>query len=374
MELKWSTCIRAGATVVLVYLSIHYWDFCTKLLGTAIGAAFPLFLGCIMAYVVNILMSFFEGHFFKKNKNPGIEKIRRPLCMTLSYVAIAFFAVFIVRMIVPELVNCVRILIEQLPKAMESSLIWLEDNFEISGLFAGENNLLKGDSLDIKESLLKAFNFLFTGVGGAMGAAFGIVTSMFSKAVTILISFIFSIYILAGKEKLGGQIRILFKTYLPKRFVEKLFYVLRVMNDSFHNYIVGQCTEAVILGALCAGGMLILQLPYAAMIGCLVGFVALIPVAGAYIGAIVGAFMIFTISPVQAVIFIVYLAVLQQLEGNLIYPRVVGSSVGLPGIWVLAAVTVGGGVLGISGMLIGVPIAATVYRLVQRDVRTRKKA
>lgn len=267
-----------------------------------------------------------------------------------------------------------RILIEQLPKAMESSLIWLEDNFEISGLFAGENNLLKGDSLDIKESLLKAFNFLFTGVGGAMGAAFGIVTSMFSKAVTILISFIFSIYILAGKEKLGGQIRILFKTYLPKRFVEKLFYVLRVMNDSFHNYIVGQCTEAVILGALCAGGMLILQLPYAAMIGCLVGFVALIPVAGAYIGAIVGAFMIFTISPVQAVIFIVYLAVLQQLEGNLIYPRVVGSSVGLPGIWVLAAVTVGGGVLGISGMLIGVPIAATVYRLVQRDVRTRKKA
>ena len=126
-----------------------------------------------MAYVVNILMSFFEGHFFKKNKNPGIEKIRRPLCMTLSYVAIAFFAVFIVRMIVPELVNCVRILIEQLPKAMESSLIWLEDNFEISGLFAGENNLLKGDSLDIKESLLKAFNFLFTGVGGAMGAAFG---------------------------------------------------------------------------------------------------------------------------------------------------------------------------------------------------------
>ena len=146
--------------------------------------------------------------------------------------------------------------------------------------------------------------------------------------------------------------------------------MLRVMNDSFHNYIVGQCTEAVILGALCAGGMLILQLPYAAMIGCLVGFVALIPVAG----AIVGAFMIFTISPVQAVIFIVYLAVLQQLEGNLIYPRVVGSSVGLPGIWVLAAVTVGGGVLGISGMLIGVPIAATVYRLVQRDVRTRKKA
>lgn len=373
MELKWNTCIRAGVTVLLVYFVIHYWDFCTTLLGTAAGAAFPLFLGCAMAYVVDILMSFFERHFFKTNKKPALDKIRRPLCMTLSYVCIAFFAVFIVQMIVPELVNCLKILIERLPKAIESALVWLEDNFQISGLFVGENNLFQGDSIDVKESLSKAFDFLFTGVGGAMGAAFGIVTSIFSKAVTILISFIFSIYILAGKEKLGGQIKILMKTYLPRRFVEKLFFVLHVMNDSFHNYIVGQCTEAVILGALCAGGMLILQLPYAAMIGCLVGFVALIPVAGAYIGALVGAFMIFTVSPVQAVIFIIYLAVLQQLEGNLIYPRVVGSSVGLPGIWVLAAVTIGGGVMGISGMLIGVPLAATAYRLVQRDVRTRKK-
>lgn len=372
MELKWKTCIRAGSTVLLVYFIIHYWDFCMNLAGVAFGVAFPLFFGGIMAYVVNILMSFFERYFFTKSKKPLINRIRRPVCMTFAYVCIACIAVFIVQMIVPELVNCLKVLVEQLPKAIETALFWLEENFEISGLFAEGNNFFKGNSLDIKEGLIKAFNFLFTGVGGAMGAAVGIVTSIFAKAVTLLISFIFSIYILTGKEKLGMQLKTLMRAYLPKRFAGKLLYVLREMNGSFHSYIVGQCMEAVILGGLCTGGMLLLRLPYAAMIGCLVGFTALIPVAGAYIGAIIGAFMIFTVNPVNAVAFLVYLAILQQVEGNVVYPRVVGSSVGLPGIWVLAAVTIGGGVMGIGGMLLGVPLAATVYRLLQRDVRFRK--
>ncbi len=372
MELKWKTCIRAGSTVLLVYFIIHYWDFCMNLAGVAFGAAFPLFFGGIMAYVVNILMSFFERYFFTKSKKPLIDRIRRPVCMTFAYVCIACIAVFIVQMIVPELVNCLKVLVEQLPKAIETAMFWLEENFEISGLFAEGNNFFKGNSLDIKEGLIKAFNFLFTGVGGAMGAAVGIVTSIFAKAVTLLISFIFSIYILTGKEKLGMQLKTLMCAYLPKRFAGKLLYVLREMNGSFHSYIVGQCMEAVILGGLCTGGMLLLRLPYAAMIGCLVGFTALIPVAGAYIGAIIGAFMIFTVNPVNAVAFLVYLAILQQVEGNVVYPRVVGSSVGLPGIWVLAAVTIGGGVMGIGGMLLGVPLAATVYRLLQRDVRFRK--
>ena len=141
-----------------------------------------------------------------------------------------------------------------------------------------------------------------------------------------------------------------------------------VINDCFHRYIVGQCTEAVILGVLCMLGMMIIRLPYATMIGALIGFTALIPVAGAYIGAFVGAFMILTLAPVKALIFLVFIVVLQQLEGNLIYPRVVGSSLGLPAIWVLAAVTVGGGVLGVPGMLLGVPLTAAVYRLVRNDV------
>lgn len=149
--------------------------------------------------------------------------------------------------------------------------------------------------------------------------------------------------------------------------------MMGVFNDAFHSFIVGQCMEAVILGCLCVVGMWILRFPYATMIGCLVGFTALIPVAGAYIGAIVGGFMIFTVSPFKALLFLVFIVVLQQLEGNLIYPKVVGASIGLPGIWVLAAVTVGGGVLGIGGMLLGVPLAAGLYQLIRSDVGTRKK-
>ena len=150
--------------------------------------------------------------------------------------------------------------------------------------------------------------------------------------------------------------------------------MLHTFSDSFHKYIVGQCTEAVILGGLCAIGMGILGLPYATMIGALVAFTALIPVAGAFIGGAVGAFMILMVNPIQALIFIVYLVVLQQLEGNIIYPKVVGSSMGLPAIWVLAAVTVGGGVMGIMGMLIGVPIAATAYRIIHNDVNGKTEA
>lgn len=204
-----------------------------------------------------------------------------------------------------------------------------------------------------------------------MGVAAGIVSSVFSTTVTVVVGFIFALYLLAGKEKIGGQMTLLFRKYLPAKLVDKIFYVLHVFDGCFHSFIVGQCTEAVVLGVLCMAGMFLLRLPYAAMIGCLIGFTALIPVAGAYIGAVVGAVMIVTVSPVKAIIFIVFLVVLQQLEGNLIYPKVVGSSIGLPGIWVLAAVTVGGGVMGIGGMLLGVPTAAALYRLLQNDVRKK---
>ena len=149
--------------------------------------------------------------------------------------------------------------------------------------------------------------------------------------------------------------------------------MLKTINDAFHHFIVGQCTEALILGSLCILGMLIFRFPYAVMIGTLVGFTALIPIAGAYIAAAVGAFMIFTVEPMQAVWFLVFLIVLQQLEGNLIFPRVVGSSIGLPALWVLAAVTVGGGLFGILGMLLGVPLAASAYKLLSRDMKAREQ-
>ena len=195
---------------------------------------------------------------------------------------------------------------------------------------------------------------------------------MISSTVTIFLAVIFSIYLLSGREKLGNQFDRIMTRHMKNSVYTKTKYILSVLNDCFHIYIVGQCTEAVILGVLCTLGMLLLRIPYATMMGSVIAFTALIPVAGAYIGGAVGAFLILMESPIKAIIFLVFLVILQQLEGNLIYPRVVGSSMGLPAIWVLAAVTIGGGVMGITGMLLGVPLAAVLYRLLREDVNRKE--
>jgi predicted PurR-regulated permease PerM len=207
-----------------------------------------------------------------------------------------------------------------------------------------------------------------------MDVVIGAVTSVVSGVVTAIIVIIFGIYLLISKDKLSNQFSRISSRYLKKDWNEKIRYMISIIDDSFHRYIVGQCTEAVILGSLCAIGMLILKLPYAAMIGALVAFTALIPIVGAFIGAGVGAFLILMQSPVKALVFLVFIVILQQVEGNLIYPRVVGSSMGLPGIWVLAAITVGGGVMGITGILISVPIAATIYKLIRNSLIAKEEA
>ena len=419
MELKWKSCLRAGVTVLILFLLIHYWTAFASLAGVALGAAVPLFLGCVIAYIVNIPMTFIEKFLRKTgrerrqepagqtepeerevktgqkeqtgqaapsgnknekgksgrlggNRTAVMQKMCRPVSLVLALVSIICVVFLIIRMIVPELVSCMQLLFQELPGILMDMMQWLEDNLQISSYLEGENSLLAMDSMgDWQEWLTKLSSFLWSGLGGAMVTAAGIVSSVFSTTVTVVVGFIFALYLLAGKEKIGGQMTLLLRKYLPAKLVDKFFYVLHVFDGCFHSFIVGQCTEAVVLGVLCMIGMFLLRLPYAAMIGCLIGFTALIPVAGAYIGAVVGAVMIFTVSPVKALVFIVFLVILQQLEGNLVYPKVVGSSIGLPGIWVLAAVTVGGGVMGIGGMLLGVPTAAAIYKLLQNDVRKK---
>ena len=228
--------------------------------------------------------------------------------------------------------------------------------------------------LDLQKYLSDVIKVLTSGIGGAVTTIFSAVTSVFSTVIQIFLSLIFAIYLLLSRDKLMEQGSRLLAQYLRPSWETRIRHWLHVFNVSFRRYIVGQCTEAVILGVLCIVGMLIFRFPYAAMIGTLVGFTALIPVAGAYIGAAVGAVMILTVSPLKALLFIVFLVVLQQLEGNLIYPKVVGKSLGLPAIWVLAAVTVGGGLLGILGMLLGVPITSALYRLVREDLHRREAA
>ena len=370
MKLDVKTCLRAGVTIFLLYLCIHYWPSVAEMGGLLLSAAMPLLLGAVMAYLVNILMTFYEHRLFGRAASGAGLKLKRPLCMALAFATLLIIVVLLLVLVIPELVSCIRVIAAGVPGVVADFTKWCEEQGILPETIA--------DSLaqiDWKSRMTDIVKVLTAGVGSAANAIVNTVTSVVSGFVTFFMALIFSIYLLLGKEKLGRQLQKIMERYLRDGWNRKIRYVVGVVNDCFHRYIVGQCTEAVILGVLCMLGMLLIRLPYATMIGALIGFTALIPVAGAYIGAIVGAFMILTVSPVKALIFLVFIVILQQLEGNLIYPKVVGSSLGLPALWVLAAVTVGGGVLGVPGMLLGVPLSAAVYRLIRNDVYgTEEKA
>ena len=358
--------------MILVYLAIHYWSTVTNILGVALGAAVPLLLGGAIAYVANILMCFYEGLFFPGSGKRAVIKARRPVCMTLAFASVAVAILFLMRTILPELIACLKMLMERLPGALSQLYVWLDERFRVSEYLAG-SSLIPSTVAEWQNAVTNSVNLVLAGVGGVMGAAVSVVMTLFSTVVTVLLAVIFAIYLLGSKETLLSQVRRAVRVYAGEKAEKRGFYVLKTINESFHHFIVGQCTEALILGSLCILGMLIFRFPYAVMIGTLVGFTALIPIAGAYIAAAIGAFMIFTVDPMQAVWFLVFLIVLQQLEGNLIFPRVVGSSIGLPALWVLAAVTIGGGLFGIVGMLLGVPLAAAAYQLLSLDMSAREQ-
>ena len=363
MKIHWRDCLKVSVTVFLLYLCITYWKSGMALVGAVLNASMPLLIGCFVAYLVNILMSRYESVYFQASKHPLVQRSRRPVCMLLAFVTLVTIIVVVVWLVLPQLTSCVQLIIASVPGFMDSAI----DLVDEWGLLS-EETLGYLENIDWNSRIGELVQMVTSGIGNLASAVIFAVSSVFSWIVTGLLSLIFSIYLLSAKETLGSQLVRLANRFLPGKLNARIRYVLHIFDDCFRRYIVGQCTEAVVIGALCAAGMMLLRLPYAAMVGALVAFTALIPVAGAYIGAGVGAFMILTVDPIKALIFLVFIVVLQQLEGNLIYPRVVGSSMGLPGIWVLAAVTVGGGIMGIGGMLLGVPLAAAIYRLIREDV------
>lgn len=369
MQIEWKSCLRLGISVFILFLCIHYWGAFTGVLRLGIGAAAPLLTGCVIAYIINILMSFYERHYFPSSGQKLIGKSRRPVCMIGAFLTLVLIVAFLVGMVVPEIVACIRLLLAKVPGVLN----YLVNLLASVGVLPETVESFLND-INWKEAVTNLLNLLYQGVGGTFNLAAGMLTSVVSGAMNLLIGFIFSIYLLLGKDRLKNQLDRLMGQYIRPHLNIRVHYLCSVLDDCFHRYIVGQCTEAVILGALCTLGMFLFQFPYATMIGAVIGFSALIPVAGAYIGGAVGFLLIFTASPAKAVLFLVYLVILQQLEGNLIYPRVVGTSIGLPGLWVLAAVTVGGGILGVSGMLLGVPVAAAVYRLIRADLTKRECA
>ena len=369
MNITWKNCIRISICALAVILAATYFNAALGFLSVLLTAVTPIFIGIVIAYILNILMSFYERHYFtKKADKKVVSKSRRPVCLTAAILTLCAIIAFISRLVIPELVSCVKFLISEIPPAIE----YLLKN-EVITRYIPREMIKSLSEINWEEYISKLVSWITTGLGGTVNTIVAAVSSFISGIITAFISIIFAVYLLIEKEKLTLQGKRLMKQYLRPDYKKKIMHIMSVLNDCFHKFIVGQCTEAVVLGVLCAIGMSLLRLPYAAMISALVGFTAIIPVAGAYIGAIIGAIMILTVSPIQAIIFIVFLLILQQLEGNLIYPKVVGNTVGLSAIWVLAAITIGGGIAGIPGMLFGVPIAATLYRLLRDDVQKREK-
>ncbi len=368
MKIQWKTCFRVGFSLFVLYLCIHYLEVMQAFLIKAFGAACPLLIGCAIAYVVNIIMVKYEKHYFPMSKKKFAISSRRPVCMLMAILSVIAIIVIVVSLILPEFISCIQLLLDKLPDAIKKLIGFLEGVGVVP-----EKILNEISSLDWQAKIGDIIDMITSYFGNVVNMVFSVITAFFSGVVVAFLSIIFAVYILLSKEKLHERINRIADSYLKEKLCKKARYVLSVINDCFHNFIVGQITEAVILGVLCTVGMLILQLPYATMIGALVSFTALIPVVGAFLGAVVGAFMISTVSLIKAVIFIVFIIVLQQLEGNLIYPKVVGSSLGLPSLLILATVTIGGGVFGILGMLLGVPLVASAYKILTEDVRQRSK-
>lgn len=368
MKVERKTLVEIGITTLLLYLAIHYWDQFISLLGLIFAAGTPLLFGGVLAFIVNIFMSFLERHLSHLFRLKKRAKWLRPMCMLLSFITVGLVLSLVIRMIVPELGQCLEVLISAVPNALRTAAQWAEDTLNISGLFNQVLTDIQANQGNLQETLTKGINAVLYGAGSIFTVVFSATSTVISSVISVFLGFVFAVHLLSSKEKLTVQFKQLMRRSLPAQANRKVCHVLHVLNQSFHSYIVCQLTEAFILGSLCAIGMLIFGLPYALMIGCLIGVTALIPIAGAYIGGGIGAIMIFSVNPMQALWFIVFLVVLQQVEGNLIYPRVAGSSLGLPGIWVLAAITIGGGLLGIVGMLISVPLTTALYHLLQEHM------
>lgn len=363
---KWLVGIATAC--IVIFLGVQNINVVAGAVRWCVSLISPLILGFAFAVILNVPMSFFESHMGKKKSNPVLNKIRRPVCFVIALVTIIGILAGVIWLVIPELAGAVKLIAQSVINFVN----------ELSGMSEAEfaalpmgDILLNVDWSSILETLQL---WIKTQSGAIMNTAVGTVASFVGSVFDFFVAIVFSIYILFNKETLKNQITRLIRAWIGNDFGEWLIHAASVANKNFRNFISGQSLEAVILGLLCMVGMLILRIPYAPMVGALVGVTALIPVVGAFIGTIVGAFMILTVDPVKAVVFVIYLLILQQIEGNLIYPKVMGSRVNLPGMWILAAVTVGGGIGGPVGMLLSVPLASSGYVLLKEATIKRERA
>lgn len=344
---------------ILICFGMCYISDIFNAISWLIGLAKPLVIGVILALILNVPMSFFERNLRSKTK---LRKGVRSLSIVLALVLVVGIFVGVMLLVIPELIEAIKLIVQIAGRGLDQ-MAQLETNADLMkssiGQYFAEISI---DWIGLKNQLEEWFRAQSSTV---VNHAVGAVGSLAGSVVSFFIGLVFAIYILSEKEKLKRQAGRLIDVWLPKKIGHILIHVCSVCGKMFHSFIGGQATEAIILGTLCMIGMGILRIPYAPMVGALVGVTALIPVVGAFAGTIAGAVMIVTVSHLKAIVFLVFFVILQQFEGNIIYPRVIGAKINLPAIWVLAAVTVGGNLRGPLGMLLGVPAASVAYALLK---------
>lgn len=332
----------------------------------------PFLIGGAIAFILNVPMRFIEQKLFS---SPKVQKrispaLRRAVSLLLTFVFVAVVIALLLLVIAPQLAATISELGVTIQDFFARTVAWFEAEFannpEITHWI--ETFAIDWRNIDWEGLVSKVADLLKNGAGSVLSTTISAAMSLFSGIASGFIAFVFSIYLLLQKEKLGLQFRKLFYALLPKTAAKRIIEIFALSHRVFSSFITGQCLEAVILGAMFFATMTILKMPYALLIGCLIAVTALIPIVGAFIGCAVGAFLILMVSPMQALIFVIMFLVLQQVEGNLIYPHVVGSSVGLPSIWVLTAVSVGGSLMGVVGMLIFIPLVSVIYTLLREYV------
>lgn len=356
--------------IAVIILIIFNWSQVASAFGVVWQVAFPVVLGGMMAYVLNLLMNQFEKRLYPNTDKKWLQHTRRPLAIVLSILVIILVVAGIIGLVVPQLITAISTLVEAVPTVTNSVQTWVEEQQHLIPMFNDLMEQVDFNWSSVMSSFAEIGNRLLRGVAES---SVSLLSSSASAVTTFVLSVMFALYILVSKEKLGKNFNDILISYFSDEQVRIVKNILNVTDDVFSNYITGTVIEAFILGFIVSLGLWAIQMPYAAMLGALQGALAFIPLVGAFLAGFVGVIIQFAVSPINALIYLIFVIVVQQLEGDLIYPRVVGDSIGLPGMWVLAAVTVGGGLFGISGILLGVPVFATIYKLFSLDISYRKQ-
>ena len=356
----------------LLVVALWKFDVVLGVLKTIWDIIFPFVLGGAIAFLTNVPMSFLEKKIFEnvQKKNKIVRKLKRPISLILTIVLVVGVIALVMFGVIPQLTRTMGTLVTSINDFIPQMQSWIGEFFHNNQEIM---NLVDQIEFDPDQAIKWGISLLGNGAGNMMNTTMSAVGSIVSGVATFFIAFSFACYILFQKEKLHIQIRKVFFAFLPRQKADAFLKVCSLTYRTFANFLAGQCLEAVILGSMFVVTLSILRMPYALLIGILIAFTALIPIFGAFIGCAVGSFLIFMVNPQQAILFVIVFLVLQQIEGNLIYPHVVGESVGLPSIWVLAAVTIGGNLMGIVGMLVFIPLLSVLYTIFREFVYLRLK-